>query len=117
MRYAPSPICNLLLWMLACLVGACANGPDPSGGGGGSWPVVGRLETIGFEAPHGAPRHFLVPDDGSEAIELDFEIAPTAGSGARIGVAGRYEGARLRVTSFDDGLAPAGGSPIRQSAL
>jgi hypothetical protein len=102
--------------VLTCFVVACTGGPE-STAEPGAWPIEGRLETIVFEGPQGATRHYLVPDDGSDAIELDFAVEPTAGSGARIGVAGRHEGAKFRVTSFDDALVPAGGVAIRQSAL
>ena len=90
--------------------------PD-STGEPGAWPLEGRLETIVFEGPQGATKHFLVPDDGSAAVELDFDVDPTAGSGARIGVRGRLEGARFRVSAFDDALIPAGATETRPAAL
>ncbi len=98
------------------MVVACAQGPD-STGEPGAWPLEGRLETIVVEGPQGATKHFLVPDDGSAAVELDFDVAPTAGSGARIGVRGRHEGARFRVSAFDDALTPAGATETRLGAL
>ena len=117
MRHRPRSRSLLRVWPLASLVVvACAQGPD-STGEPGAWPLEGRLETIVFEGPQGATKHFLVPDDGSAAVELDFDVAPTAGSGARIGVRGRHEGARFRVSSFDDALTPAGATETRPGAL
>src|SRR5262245_48856836 len=105
----------------AALAGAltigCADTGDAGGGGpagAGTWSMEGRLETIVFEGPQGGTRHYLVPDDGMDALELTFDrgaFAPTAGSGARIGVRGRRDGAGFRVSAFDDEI------DVRRGAL
>src|SRR5262245_54729529 len=110
------PLASLrALVVLAFSVG-CANDPDGRGGQSG-WLLEGRLETIGVEGEQGATKHFLIPDDGSDPIELWFDVDPGSGSGSRIGVNGRFEGARFRVAAFDDALAPSAASSGRQGAL
>src|SRR5262245_942872 len=93
---------------------ACAN--DPSGGGQSTWQLEGRLETIVVEGEHGGTRHFLLLDDGSDPIELGFDADPAWGSGSRIGVNGNLEGARFRVSAFEQ-LAARGQNTLQQSAL
>ena len=121
MRHRPRSRSLLRVWPFVSLaVLACAQGPD-SPGEPGAWPLEGRLETVVVEGPRGTTKHFLVPDDGSAAFELDFDVAPTAGSGARIGVRGRFvdsaDGARFRVSAFDDALTPTGATETRAGAL
>ena len=96
---------------------ACANDPNDGTTGRSAWLLEGRLETIVVEGEHGGTKHFLMPDDGSEPLELAFDVDPTSGSGARIGVNGRIDGPRLRVTAFDDALGSTGSSTLRESAL
>jgi hypothetical protein len=96
------------------LLAACANPPD----GEENLPdFEGRLETIVVEGPQGATRHFLLLDDGSDPVELQFDSDPTWGSGARIGVRGRFEGTRFRVTAFDRVALPDEADTVREGAL
>jgi hypothetical protein len=75
-------------------------------------PLEGRLEVIVVEGPRGSTQYFLMPDDGSDPVELTFDTAPAFASGTRVAVGGTWEGERFRAAK----LEPVATGAIAQTA-
>src|SRR5688572_19083770 len=67
----------------------------------GEAPLEGKLEVIVVEGPRGSTQYFLMPDDGSEPVELAFDTAPASASGTRVALGGAWEGQRFRVARLE----------------
>ena len=67
-----------------------------------------------IEGPEGRTYYFLMPDDGSDPVELTFDTAPVFASGTRIAVGGIWEGERFRVATLADPAVETG--PIARNA-
>ena len=92
---------------LAGLAG-CSEAPRSEG----EAPLEGKLEVIVVEGPQGSTQYFLMPDDGSEPVELAFDTAPVSASGTRVALGGAWEGERFRVAR----LEPVAKGAVAQTA-